>query len=144
MTCPKCGSVNVVSARDEAPPAARNYVKCWACGKRWDQSGIIGRGTEGKADEDEPESLTRSADDLIDLVMNVARTNHSIQHKEKTKEKTMGKWSPEAREAHKERMQAIWAKKRGEKPRVGGGVIPLRPSREWSRRSSSRVLHVLR
>lgn len=37
------------------------------------------------------------------------------------KRKPMGKWSPEAREAHKERMRAIWASKR----RGGGGITAV-------------------
>lgn len=36
------------------------------------------------------------------------------------KRKPMGKWSPEAREAHKERMREIWASKR-----LGGGATAV-------------------
>ena len=64
------------AAPDEAPAWARQWTKCFSCGKRWDLAGSAPR-EEVDEDENEEETDTRSAefvaDDLVALVMQVAR-----------------------------------------------------------------------
>lgn len=90
MTCPKCGSGNAIPAPDEAPPWATSYMKCFACGKRWNQAGRPPKWIGDEADEDaedeacEPPVPTRSGEDLVALVMKAAQTPPAIHRKEGT------------------------------------------------------------
>ena len=129
MTCPKCESKNVVAAPDEAPRAALQWMKCFACGKRWDQSGRMLRELNEENDREhgeviEMKPVKRSGDDLVALVMKVARQHPSTQKKEQP----MRAWSPEARERHKKVMQQVHAKKR-----EGGGSAVRKQSKRLGR-----------
>lgn len=135
MTCPKCGSSNVVNAPDEAPRATWDWKKCFACGKRWDQSGRMlkqlndGREADHQrashfppagGDEEEQEvdhPVKASGEDLVALVMQGARARSNQSSDITEKERAMGKWSPEARERHRQVMKDLHARKR-----EGGGT----------------------
>lgn len=86
--CPKCDSKNVIRADDEAPGWARQYMKCFACGNRWDLAGPPPKG-KGESDEDTTEELAfdqvphkRTGDDIVNLVMNLSRHRPPAQTKE--------------------------------------------------------------
>lgn len=76
MACPKCESLNVCAAPDEAPAWAREWTKCFACGKRWDQAGAAPRvSDDDEVDdlEEDPPPVKRTRDDLVALIMKTAR-----------------------------------------------------------------------
>ena len=88
--CPKCGSARIACAADEAPPWATHWTKCFACGKRWNLGGPprkIQEETEDHADRKSAEHdprPKRSGEDLVRLVMQVAREHQATQKKETT------------------------------------------------------------
>ena len=98
MTCPKCDSTNVIAAPDEAPPRARQWMKCWACGNRWDHAGAMPTTDDDENDaEQDDESMDpppvrrkRTVDEVMDLVMSQVRA-----HREKQKEDEMPKFVSE-------------------------------------------------
>lgn len=88
MTCPKCGSERIALAHEEAPPWAKSWTKCFACGKRWN---LDGGPPKGKWDTDEdaedldetPAPVKLAGDDLVSKIMSLARNPQPIQKKEK-------------------------------------------------------------
>jgi len=68
VTCPKCDSKNVVQAPDEAPSKAVSWMKCFACGKRWDAAGVLAKELERVHEEDDPKLVTTESDDDPDAI----------------------------------------------------------------------------
>lgn len=87
LTCPRCAGLLVPDADDPA------YAKCVACGRSWTPA-QVGR---SQPVQDNP--------------------GHPAPAQKRQEVATMGKWTPEARAAHQQRMKDIWAKKR-----TGGGT----------------------
>lgn len=85
VICPKCHSGNVLAAPDEAPPRALRWMKCFACGKRWDQAGAMlkactdGMGQAAAPQEASEYRRTRTADDVMDLVMSSVKARRGEQ-----------------------------------------------------------------
>lgn len=91
ITCPKCDSKNVIRAEDEAPAWAKMYMKCFACGNRWDLAGPAPKckqrdEEEGQAETDElePAPVKLGGDDLVSRVMSGARHQPVPDKKETT------------------------------------------------------------
>ena len=75
VNCPKCGSTNVLAAPDEAPLSARQWMKCWVCGKRWDQAGVITKvDDEVEQDDESAESLPPKRKRTVDELMSIVNT----------------------------------------------------------------------
>lgn len=77
-------------------------------------------------DESKCINCGRSPEEPVSAIVVPEKVNPLTVSDSFTVRTTMGKWSPEAREAHKQRMKDAWAKKR-----KGGGstaVVPARPT----------------
>jgi hypothetical protein len=74
--CPKCGSERIAFAHDEAPPWAKAWTKCFACGKRWNLDGGLPKGTsddESTEEGDVTPPPKRTGEDIVKLVMDLSR-----------------------------------------------------------------------
>ncbi len=144
--CPKCGSQRIAFAHEEAPPWAKSWTKCFACGNRWN---LDGGPQKGKPDADDesteaveymPPKVDRSQD-LIALVMKTAREQQPVTL-QSTKEPVMSgppDDSRRCREILKSGTRCVSGCKKGEdvcqrhfdkrvgvkrKKRMGGGTAP--------------------
>lgn len=86
LSCPRCAGLLLPDVDDAA------YAKCVACGRSWTPE-QVGR----------PQPVPPSPGPLVGP-------------EPRQEGGTMGKWTPEARAKHQQRMKDIWAKKR-----TGGG-----------------------
>ncbi len=87
LSCPRCAGLLLPDADDAA------YAKCVACGRSWTPEQVA-----------RPQAVAAHSEPLV---------GPELQQEGGT----MGKWTPEARAKHQQRMKDIWAKKR-----TGGGT----------------------
>lgn len=125
MNCPKCGSANVLAAPDEVPIQARSWMKCWACGKRWDPAGALPTAGDDEDDDEQDQEPAdqpllrrkRTADEVMDLVMSEVRA-----HRGESKEDEMPKF---VSEEHRRRwIEGQRAAREAKKKKLseGGGI----------------------
>lgn len=151
MTCPKCGSLNIAGAPDEAPPWATQWTKCFACGKRWNLEGGQPKTTGEDDDTEELDVSTspkRTGEDIVKLVMDLSRQSKPgpkagpIDTKEMTMRPRCTKGSCEDESAedsvrcpkHRDLQRAQNAKFQGRAVSHAPTVDPVKLKRKYTRR----------
>lgn len=140
MICPKCGGRSVFDASGEAPDGVEDWKKCMSCGKRWSPTSqpvrvAVVEGRERFSGEDDVELDARAAAhsaedresaefDLGDDGNETTERLDGVQRKcgrpsgsgKPVKEASMGAWTEEARERHRQRMREAWEARRAGTP----------------------------
>lgn len=119
MICPKCGGRSVFDASGEAPDGVEDWKKCMSCGKRWSPTSQPVRVAAHSAEDRESAEFdlgddgTETTERLDGVQRNRGRPAGSGKP---VKEASMGVWTEEARERHRQRMRESWEARRAGTP----------------------------